>query len=104
MKSRGILGTIVLGSILTVAASPAAAATKCDLYFHLEGWSAFYKTAHGGGRVTCDNGQVRHVAIRMKAAGSRSVDPRSTATGSSPPSPTSGKCTAATRTPRHTLG
>jgi hypothetical protein len=69
MKSRGILGTIVLGSILTVAASPAAAATKCDLYFHLEGWSAFYKTAHGGGRVTCDNGQVRHVAIRMKGGG-----------------------------------
>jgi hypothetical protein len=69
MKSRGILSTIVLGAILTLAASPAGATTRCDLYFHVEGWSAFYKTAWGGGRVTCDNGQVRHVAIRMKGGG-----------------------------------
>jgi hypothetical protein len=69
MNPRGILGAIVLGAMLTLAASPAGAATRCDLSFHLEGWSAFYKTAHGGGRVTCDNGQVRHVAIRMKGGG-----------------------------------
>lgn len=69
MNPRGILGTMVFGAILSLAASPASAATKCDLSFHLEGWSAFYKTAQGGGRVTCDNGQVRRVAIRMKGGG-----------------------------------
>lgn len=69
MTQRGILGSVVFAAMLTLAAAPASAATKCDLSFHLEGWSAFYKTAHGGGRVTCDNGQVRRVAIRMKGGG-----------------------------------
>lgn len=69
MSSRGIFCSVVCGAILTLGASPAGAATRCDLSFHLEGWSAFYKTARGGGRVTCDNGQVRRVAIRMKGGG-----------------------------------
>jgi hypothetical protein len=69
MSPRGILCTLVSGAILLLAASSAGAATRCDLSFHLEGWSAFYKTAQGGGRVTCDNGQVRSVAIRMKGGG-----------------------------------
>ena len=69
MKSRGILCTGMLVAILALVASPAGAATRCDLYFHLEGWSVLYKTAHGGGRVTCDNGQVRRVAIRMTGGG-----------------------------------
>lgn len=69
MKQLGILCSIVFPALLTLASSPANAATKCDLSFHLEGWSAFYKTAHGGGRVTCDNGQVRRVAIRIKGGG-----------------------------------
>jgi hypothetical protein len=69
MKPRGILCTGVFGAMLALAASPAGAATKCDLSFHLEGWSVLYKTAHGGGRVTCDNGQVRRVAIRMTGGG-----------------------------------
>jgi hypothetical protein len=69
MKSRGIFGTAVLSALLIFGASPASAATKCDLSFHLEGWSAFYKTTHGVGRVTCGNGQVRRVAIRTKGGG-----------------------------------
>jgi len=70
MSPRGIFCTLVSSAILTLAAaSPAVAATKCDLSFHLEGWSAFYKTARGGGRVTCDNGQVRTVAIRVTGGG-----------------------------------
>ncbi|MEO6028214.1 MAG: hypothetical protein ABIR79_15225 [Candidatus Binatia bacterium] len=55
--------------MLALTAAPALAATSCDLSFHLEGWSAFYKTAHGWGRVTCDNGQVRRVALRMQGGG-----------------------------------
>ena len=69
MTSRGILSLVALGTLLILAPSPARAATKCDLSFHLEGWSAFYKTAHGGGRITCGNGQVRNVVIRMKGGG-----------------------------------
>jgi hypothetical protein len=69
MQPRGILSLVALAALMTLGASPASAATKCDLTFHLEGWSAFYKTAHGGGRVTCSNGQVRTVAIRVVGGG-----------------------------------
>jgi hypothetical protein len=69
MKSHESVGAFVMAAIMMLAASAAHAATSCDLYFHLEGWSAFYKTAHGSGRVVCDNGQVRHVALRMKGGG-----------------------------------
>ena len=66
---RAVIGTCLLAVALMVDAAPARAHTKCDLAFHLEDWSAFYKTAHGWGRVTCDNGQVRRVALRMKGGG-----------------------------------
>ena len=69
MQPRPILSLVVLAALVTLGASSAAAATKCDLSFHLEGWSVFYKTAHGGGRVTCSNGQVRNVVIRMTGGG-----------------------------------
>jgi hypothetical protein len=69
MQPRGILSLVALGALVIIGASPAGAATKCDLAFHLEGWSAFYKTAHGGGRVTCANGQVRNVVIRVTGGG-----------------------------------
>jgi hypothetical protein len=69
MTRRGTVCTSVFGAMLVLAAAPAAAATDCDLSFQVEGWSAFYKTAHGWGRVACDNGQVRRVAIRMKGGG-----------------------------------
>jgi hypothetical protein len=69
MRSYRSVPTVILGAVLTLTAAQARAATSCDLSFHLEGWSAFYKTAHGWGRVTCDNGQARRVAIRMKGGG-----------------------------------
>lgn len=70
MTLRVKLGTAVLGGILlALTAVPARAETSCDLIFNLEGWSAFYKTARGTGRVVCDNGQVRRVAIRMTGGG-----------------------------------
>ena len=69
MMKRVMLGTFVVAVALVLHATPARAHTKCDLSFHLEGWSAFYKTMHGWGRVTCDNGQVRRVALRMKGGG-----------------------------------
>jgi hypothetical protein len=67
--NRATFTTLVMVLGTALYAGPARAATKCDLSFHLEGWSAFYKTAHGWGRVTCDNGQARRVALRMKGGG-----------------------------------
>jgi len=66
MSSRmlaAMVGMVVMSGV------PAQAATRCSLSFHLEGWSAFYKTAHGGGQVSCDNGQVTHVVIHSTGGG-----------------------------------
>jgi len=69
MTTRGIHRSLLLGACLLLVAGPVHAATSCDLSFHLTGWSAFYKTMNGWGRITCDNGQVRSVALRMKGGG-----------------------------------
>ncbi len=61
----GLCGIVVMVS----SATPAFAETKCDMSFRLEGWSAFYKTAHGSGVVTCDNGQSRHVVLQATGGG-----------------------------------
>ena len=42
---------------------------ECRMTFNLSGWSAFYKTAHGNGTITCDNGQKASVKIRAKGGG-----------------------------------
>ena len=64
--ARVVLGTLL---VLALAATPAQAATNCRLTFRLEGWSAFYKTAHGSGRVSCDNGQARTVVLQTTGGG-----------------------------------
>lgn len=57
-------------AVLTALAMPARAAeTHCAMTFDLSGWSAFYKTASGGGTITCDNGQTARVAITAKGGG-----------------------------------
>jgi len=43
--------------------------TDCELTFSLKGWSAFYKTASGQGRVKCENGQSANVEISVKGGG-----------------------------------
>jgi hypothetical protein len=58
---------LVFGSLLVRPAS--AESTKCSIDFSLSGWSAFYKTAHGHGTITCDNGQSAPVAIRVTGGG-----------------------------------
>ncbi len=65
----GAIALPLLALVALLLAAPAAAETRCDLEFHLEGWSAFYKTAHGGGRITCDNGQSARIVIRTKGGG-----------------------------------
>lgn len=55
---------------LVLAAAPAAARdTSCRLDFEMAGWSVFYKTASGTGRVSCGNGQSMAVRIDAKGGG-----------------------------------
>ena len=42
---------------------------ECEMVFNLSGWSAFYKTAKGGGTITCSNGQKARVKIAAKGGG-----------------------------------
>ena len=44
-------------TLLAVPGRAAAKTTVCEMKFNLKGWSAFYKVAHGQGKITCDNGQ-----------------------------------------------
>jgi hypothetical protein len=67
-----MMRALVLGWAVATTLAVAAVAhadTKCDLTFHLQGWSAFYKTAHGGGKITCDNGQSASIVLRTRGGG-----------------------------------
>ena len=63
-----VLKTFALFALGAVAA-PASAGIDCELRYTLAGWSAFYKTASGGGTITCNNGQSIKVKIRAKGGG-----------------------------------
>lgn len=41
----------------------------CTMDFTLKGWSVFYRTAKGHGKVSCDNGESADVIIRAKGGG-----------------------------------
>ena len=46
-----------------------ARATECTMKYNLKGWSAFYKTAAGGGTIRCDNGQKANVRLSARGGG-----------------------------------
>ena len=63
---------IACAALALALAAPAAHAQKktdCKLHFTMSGWSAFYKTASGTGRITCDNGQSMNVSVSAKGGG-----------------------------------
>lgn len=61
---------VLCAAVLMMAFTPLAhAGTVCRMTFTLSGWSAFYKTAHGTGRITCDNGQSARVKVSAKGGG-----------------------------------
>lgn len=66
MPLRPVLTAAVLAG-LSAAAPAAAGDVSCRLAFDMSGWSAFYRTASGTGRVSCDNGQS--MAVRIEARG-----------------------------------
>lgn len=69
MKSLIALSAASL--LATAFAAPLARAgdIDCKMQFNLKSWSLFYKTAHGTGTITCDNGQSMDVSIRAKGGG-----------------------------------
>ena len=66
---RSVLVSGVALPLLLAAAPAAARDVSCRLDFDMAGWSAFYKTASGTGRVSCDNGQAMAVSISAKGGG-----------------------------------
>ena len=72
MKKLIIFGvlTMLFGfSAAAVAKDKAAAPVECNMKFNLKGWSVFYKTAEGRGRVTCTNGEKANVKIKVTGGG-----------------------------------
>jgi hypothetical protein len=68
MKRISILFLLLLAAAVTVPLG-AAKTTKCEMKYTLEGWSAFYKVAHGQGTITCDNGETAKVTLEAKGGG-----------------------------------
>ena len=66
---RSLLVSTAALSLLLAVAPAAARDVSCRLDFDMAGWSAFYKTASGTGRVSCDNGQSMAVSISAKGGG-----------------------------------
>ncbi len=72
MKNIVITGVIILQlfvSATVFAADKTKTTAKCHMDFNLKGWSVFYKTAEGNGRVTCSNGQHANVKINVSGGG-----------------------------------
>lgn len=73
--SAAILIATVISAGAVLAAEPPATASKkqpavsCALEYSLSGWSAFYKTAKGEGKIACDNGQTAAVSIKSTGGG-----------------------------------
>lgn len=63
------LGLACAGLLALAAPAHAAGSIDCRLDFDLSGWSMFYKTATGNGRVSCDNGQSMAVHIETRGGG-----------------------------------
>lgn len=72
MKRTMILGLSALALSSMIAVAPAGAVsttTLCRMDYTLKGWSAFYKTSHGSGTITCDNGQTAKAKISTGGGG-----------------------------------
>jgi hypothetical protein len=68
---RRFLAIAVSMTACFLLAGPAASAklTKCQISYDLEGWSVFYKTSKGTGRITCANGQSAYVGLSAHGGG-----------------------------------
>ena len=62
-----VIATTVPASLANDESKPAK--KDCDMTYTLKGWSAVYKTAHGTGTITCDNGQTADVELSIHGGG-----------------------------------
>ena len=69
MNTCRVITAAALASLLFAAFPASARDVSCRLDFDMAGWSVFYKTASGTGRVSCDNGQSMAVTIDAKGGG-----------------------------------
>ena len=72
MKNIVLVYVIILQFFATAtvfAADKAKTPANCHMDFNLKGWSVFYKTAEGSGKVTCSNGQSANVKIAVTGGG-----------------------------------
>lgn len=69
VSSNWVAALVALVLVCLLMPAAAAAATKCTMRFTLSGWSAFYKTAHGSGTITCNNRHSAVVSIRTTGGG-----------------------------------
>lgn len=80
------VAAFLCGAPVRAADTPAPEKTRhihCHMTFNLAGWSAFYKTAKGDGKISCDNGQSADVTIKITGGGltfgkSKTVDGKGT--------------------------
>jgi hypothetical protein len=68
IRHRFAVATAAL-ALLALATPASAADAACTMKFDLKGWSAFYKTATGTGKVTCSNGQSATVKLTVNGGG-----------------------------------
>lgn len=66
---KPVLIAAIAMSLATTAWAGGPDFIECEMTFSIEGWSVFYKTASGRGKITCDNGQEAMVALRAKGGG-----------------------------------
>ena len=75
MRIRTLVGIISCAGILLASglagtlAGAGSKGTLCRMTYSLKGWSAFYKTAKGDGKITCDNGQSMKVKVKASGGG-----------------------------------
>jgi len=68
---RRFLAIALSMTTCVLLAGPVASAqlAKCRISYDLEGWSVFYKTSKGTGRITCTNGQSANVSLSAHGGG-----------------------------------
>jgi len=74
MKPAIALAACALGSFVFVFAvasenEPKDGTVNCTMTFNLKGWSVFYKTSSGDGKISCSNGEKASVKIKATGGG-----------------------------------
>src|SRR5262245_52579224 len=76
MATKRYVSTLLGFAVMLLVLAPAALANDsaapkkdCDMTYTLKGWSAIYKTAHGEGTITCNNGQTANVSLKVIGGG-----------------------------------